>query len=134
MGDLVFLDLDPYPSSRTRATRRLAIDDRIMLPVDHAWKLVKLRTIELIYAAGDYSEVHLADSTHLLTLRSLRCWENCLPERQFVRVHRSAIVNADAIERLEEWFNSSFRIHLRNRPDPLISSRRYATQLRSRFR
>ena len=134
MGDLVFLDLDPYPARRLGEARRLAIDDRIMLPVDRAWKLVKLRAIELIYAAGDYSEVHLFDSTQLVTLRSLRCWEQCLPARQFVRVHRSAIVNADAIEQLEEWFNSSFRIHLRNRSEPLISSRRYAAQLRARFR
>ena len=134
MGDLVLLDFDPFPPGEARDGRRLAIDDRIMLPVERAWKLVKLRTIELIYAAGDYSEVHLADTSFLLTLRSLRCWERRLPEKHFVRIHRSAIVNTDAIERLEDWFNSSFRIHLRNRPDPLISSRRYAAQLRARFR
>ena len=134
MGDLVLLDLDPFPPSERSDGRRLAIDDRIMLPAERAWKLVRLRAIELIYAAGDYSEVHLADASHLVTLRSLRCWERRLPERHFVRIHRSAIVNADAIERLEDWFNSSFRIHLRNRPDPLISSRRYAAKLRARFR
>jgi two-component system, LytTR family, response regulator len=134
MGDLVLLDLDPFPPSEVGGERRLALDDRIMLPVGQAWRLVKLRAIDLIYAAGDYSEVHLADASHLVTLRSLRCWERRLPEKHFIRVHRSAIVNADAIDRLEEWFNSSFRIHLRNRPEPLISSRRYASVLRSRFR
>jgi DNA-binding LytR/AlgR family response regulator len=51
-----------------------------------------------------------------------------------VRVHRSIIVNLDSIDRVEEWFNGSFRIHLRNRRHPVISSRRYSAQLRARFR
>ena len=134
MGDVVFLDLDLPPVREPRVATHLSYDDRIMLPTSRDYRLVRIRSIELIYACGDYSEVHLADATELMVLKSLRCWERRLPQKHFVRIHRSAIVNADAIERLEDWFNSSFRIYLRNRPEPLVSSRRYSAHLRTRFR
>ena len=112
----------------------MTYDDRLMLPVDHAYRLVKLRAVERIMAAGDYSEVHLVDATRALVLRSLREWLAELPEKNFIRVHRSAIINLDCIERLEAWFNSSFRIHLKSGGQPIVTSRRYAALLRARFR
>jgi two-component system LytT family response regulator len=112
----------------------MTYDDRLMLPVDQCYRLVKLRAVERIMAAGDYSEVHLVDATRVLMARSLREWQQELPETNFVRVHRSAIVNLDCIERLETWFNSSFRIHLKNGGAPIVTSRRYAALLRARFR
>jgi len=112
----------------------LAEDDRLLLPVDQHFEVVKVETIEVIFAAGDYSEVHLSCGTHTLMLRSLVEWQKRLPEKLFVRVHRSIIINLDSIDRVEEWFNGSFRIHLRNGRHPVISSRRYSAQLRARFR
>jgi two-component system LytT family response regulator len=112
----------------------LAEDDRLLLPVDQHFEVVKVDTIEAIFAAGDYSEVHLSCGDHLLVLRSLIEWQKCLPEKLFVRVHRSVILNLDSIDRVEAWFNGSFRIHLRNGRHPVVSSRRYSARLRARFR
>lgn len=113
---------------------RLAVDDRLMLPIDRHFELVKVCCIELILSAGDYSEVHLTDGARMLILRSLREWLDRLPEKNFVRVHRSVILNVDSIDRVEEWFNCSFRIYLKSGREPVISSRRYASHLRARFR
>ncbi len=112
----------------------LAADDRLLLPIDRHFEVVKVEMIESIFAAGDYSEVHLVCGVHLLILRSLLEWQKRLPEKLFVRVHRSIILNLDCIDRVEEWFNGSFRIHLRNGRHPIVSSRRYSSQLRARFR
>jgi two-component system, LytTR family, response regulator len=112
----------------------LAVDDRLLLPVDQHFEIVKVDTIEVILAAGDYSEVHLSCGEKLLVLRSLLEWQKRLPEKLFVRVHRSIILNLDSIDRLEEWFNGSFRIHLRNGRHPVVSSRRYSADLRARLR
>ena len=113
---------------------RLAVDDRLMLPIDHHFELVRVGCIESIFSAGDYSEVHLIDGVRMFILRSLRDWLARLPEKHFVRVHRTTILNVDRIDRVEEWFNNSFRIHLKSGCEPVISSRRYAAQLRARFR
>ena len=112
----------------------LAADDRILLPFDQHFEIVKVEEIQAIFAAGDYSEVHVTCGDRLLVLRSLVEWQKRLPEKIFVRVHRSIILNLDAIDRVEEWFHGSFRIHLRNGRHPVISSRRYSAQLRARFR
>ena len=112
----------------------LDVDDRLLLPVDHHYEIVKVETIEAIFAAGDYSEIHLTCGAPVLVLRSLAEWQKRLPEKLFVRVHRSIILNLDSIDRVEEWFNGSFRIHRRNGQHPVISSRRYSAQLRARLR
>lgn len=51
-------------------------------------------------------------------------WESRLPEQSFARIHRSAIVNLEAVERVEEWFNYSFRVYLTGVEEPFIMSRR----------
>ncbi len=109
-------------------------DDHLLLPIGRHFKLVKVRAIQLILAAGDYSEVHLIDGTCALLLRSLREWQERLPEKHFIRVHRSIIVNVECIDRVEQWFNFSFRIHLKHGGEPVIGSRRCSAQLRARFR
>jgi DNA-binding LytR/AlgR family response regulator len=113
---------------------RLAVDDRLLVPINRHFELIKVTCIEAILSAGDYSEVHLIDGVRMFMLRSLREWLARLPEKHFVRVHRSTILNVDRIDRVEEWFNWSFRIHLKSGREPIISSRRYSAELRARFR
>lgn len=113
---------------------RLAYDERLLLPTDRHYRLVKVRLIAAIEADGDYSRVSLADGASFHVLRSLKEWEERLPDRHFVRIHRSAIVNLEHVERVEKWFNSSFRVHVRSRTEPLVSSRRCSAVLRAMVR
>ncbi len=62
--------------------------------------LVAVSEIRWIEGAGDYVSLHLADSTHLLSER-LKTLEKRLDPEQFVRVHRSAIVNVSAVRTLK---------------------------------
>ncbi len=84
-------------------------------------------------AAGDYSEVVTTEGKPALVLKSLREWEERLPEKHFARIHRSTIMNLEYAERIEGWFNRSYQIHLRHLAEPLLVSRRYAAQLKQRF-
>jgi len=65
-----------------------------------------------------------ADKKKGLTLKTMGEWESRLPEQSFARIHRSAIVNLEAVERVEEWFNYSFRVYLTGVEEPFIMSRR----------
>lgn len=62
---------------------------------------VRVRVSEVLWieGAGDYACLHLDDSDHLLSER-LKNLEARLDPQRFVRVHRSAIVNVDAVEKL----------------------------------
>ncbi len=45
---------------------------------------------------------------------SLKSFEERLDPDRFLRVHRSAIVNLDSIQRLEPWFHGEYAVVLRD--------------------
>ena len=60
-------------------------------------------TVRWVEAFGDYIKVITETETHLV-LSTMKAFEKVLPENQFVRVHKSYIVNIEKVVR----FNSKF--------------------------
>lgn len=114
-------------------TRVLDYEDRLFLMLGRHFKFLKVKTILVISAAGDYSEVLTTDGTKGLTLKSMKEWESRLPQTHFIRIHRSTIINMEFIDRVEEWFNYSFRIYLKGFEEPYVISRRYAAKLKEKL-
>jgi two-component system LytT family response regulator len=113
--------------------RKLNYDDRLFLLLGKHYKFLKVKTILNIMAAGDYSEVLTSDGNKSLTLKSMKEWETRLPEQHFIRIHRSTIINMEFIDRVEEWFNFSFKVYLKGIEEPYLISRRYATKLKDKL-
>ena len=82
-----------------------------------AARFVRVRAIVCIRGAGDYSEVLLPDGKQLLSPRPLKEWESRLPGQTFARVHRTAIVNLDCVERVERATDDAFSVLLRGVAD-----------------
>jgi DNA-binding LytR/AlgR family response regulator len=53
-----------------------------------------------IESAGDYSAVHFRNGRSAMGLRSLTVWEQLLSREQFIRIHRTLIVNVSQIYQL----------------------------------
>jgi two-component system, LytTR family, response regulator len=121
---------EPAPAA---VVRKLEYTDRLWLETDERAQFLKLDLIVCIRAAGDYSEVVTTAGKPALVLKSLREWEERLPEKYFARIHRSTIINLEYVERIEGWFNRSYQLHLRHLAEPLLVSRRYAAQLKQKF-
>jgi two-component system LytT family response regulator len=64
-------------------------------------------------------------------LKTLKQWQEELPDNNFVRIHRSSIVNIDHIDRIEKKSNTQQRAYLKNIQEPLEVSRRYAKNLKA---
>ena len=64
---------------------------------DRKTHLVKLSNIVYLESAGEYVRLHLADGTKLVTLFRLKNMESSLQSAQFMRVHRSYIINLDHV-------------------------------------
>ena len=96
-------------------------------------KFVKISSIKCVLAAGVYSEILTDENEKFLFLRPLIEWESRLPAKNFLRIHRSTIVNLEFIERIEKKFSQNQRIYLRETAEPLTFSRRYASQLKDKF-
>ncbi len=126
IGRLVAAAEPPRP-----AVTRLELDDHLFLTEGRAARFVRVRAIVCIRGAGDYSEVVLPDGKQLLSPRPLKDWEARLPPHSFARVHRTAIVNLEHVERVERAGDDAFRVFLRGLSEPVPLSRRHAARLRS---
>jgi two-component system, LytTR family, response regulator len=120
----------PSASSREAVTYQ----DRLLLRLDQERAFVRVRDIVAIEADGDGSTLLLAPQLKRKpSTKSLREWEQRLPDRHFVRIHRSTIVNLEYVERLEQWSHASQHVYLRGLAEPLTMSRRFGARLRDRF-
>jgi len=110
--------------------RKLNYDDRLFLLINDGMNFLRIKSILSIQAAGDYTEIVTKDATKGLTLKSMKEWEHRLPEQYFCRIHRSTIINLEYIDRLEEWFNYSYKVYLKGIEKPFVMSRRYVAKLK----
>src|SRR5687768_17704588 len=111
----------------------LDYDEFLFLRIDGRMRFLKLRSVTAIVAQSDYTTLTLAGGGHVRVRKPIGEWEARLPAHQFVRIHRSAIVNIDYVERIDDWFHAAHLVHVRGSPEPLHMSRRYAAALRDRF-
>lgn len=113
--------------------RKLEYEDRLFIEMGERSKFLKISAIKCICADGDYTHIFTDDGKKHLVTKPLKEWEDRLPEKYFVRIHRSTIVNLEFIEKVETWFSRSYQIYLHEMKEPLTVSRRYAAQLKVRF-
>lgn len=81
---------------------------------------VAVNSIEWIDAAGDYMCIHAGDETHILR-RTMKELEQELNPKLFQRIHRSAIVNIQQVEKLCSRQNGEYHIVLSNGKELKVS-------------
>jgi len=89
---------------------------------------VKLDEIDWIGSADNYAELHVGAKSHLLR-ETLGALEARLTPGQFVRISRSAIVNAQRIKELHRLFYGGYELILKDGTQ-LTVSRRYRDKLK----
>lgn len=126
-------DIEDSPANND-PTKRLEYDDRLFITADGVSKFIKISSIQCITAEKDYSYIYLTNGKKLLILKPMVEWEERLTPKYFVRIHRSTIVNLEYVEKVEKWFNASYRVYIQNINEPFQMSRRYASKLKERFK
>lgn len=114
-------------------TKKLSYQDRLFINIDSHMQFLKVSSIVSVSATGDYTQVLLSDWHSGLTLKSMKEWEQRLPESYFCRIHRSTIINMEFIDRLEEWFNYSYQVYMKGLEQPYLLSRRYVAKLKAKM-
>jgi two-component system LytT family response regulator len=122
-GDLGKLSLALLEEIRSRSRR----PDRIAVRAAGKVLFVRVEEIDWIEAEGKYVRLHCGRESHLLR-EAISNIEARLDPKKFARIHRSAIVNVDRIERLESWFNNEYRVVMKT-GDQLTLSRSYRRAL-----
>jgi two-component system LytT family response regulator len=78
--------------------------DRLPVTENGRILFVKTREIQWIESAGNYARLHVASRSHQVrqTLSNLHCKLN---PKEFVRIHRSTIVNLQYVKEVHPWFH-----------------------------
>jgi len=91
---------------------------------------IKISSITHICPVGNYSRITTLEGKCSLVLKTLKQWSEELPANHFIRIHRSCIINIDHIDRIEKKPNTPHMVYLKNLPQPLEISRRFAGKLK----
>ena len=107
---------------------------RIQVRVGDHIQFLNLSDIYFFRAKDKYVEVHTFEKPFLID-QSLILLETQLPEEDFVRIHRSAIVNLNHIDEMIKWFNGTYRVRMRDKnKTELPVSRNYKKNISFGFR
>jgi len=86
---------------------------RIIVKKNSEYHFIPVNQIRYIEANGDYVLIY-ADSNRYLKDQTMKYWETHLPDDNFVRIHRSFIVNIEAIAKIELYEKEIYKVHLKN--------------------
>ena len=114
-------------------TSRLTLEDKILLHVGEEHLIVPLKDILFIEVRGNYTIVNLVDKKKAIQKKSLKSWEEILPEKSFIRAHHKTIINFSFVAKIEPLFNGSLIIKMKNYPDDIICSKRYSQKIKKIF-
>jgi two-component system LytT family response regulator len=115
-----------------RVTKGYEYSDSIFVQLNnHSSRFMKISSISSIEPVGNYSRIVTIEGKHCLVLKTLKQWQEELPENKFVRIHRSNIVNKEYIDHIEKDFKTHQKAYIRNISEPIEVSRRYARKLKA---
>ncbi|MDG1331046.1 MAG: response regulator [Crocinitomicaceae bacterium] len=86
---------------------------RIVIKDKNAIKIIPIQDVTYLEAYDDYVKVHIEVKTYLKK-KTLTYYEKTLDRRQFVRIHRSYILNLNELTGIEPFEKNSYRAVLKN--------------------
>ncbi len=76
-------------------------------------KIIPTNDVLFIEAYDDYVKIHTSDGYHLKK-KTMSHYQKALPQQQFMRIHRSYIINIDVLSKIESFEKNSYRATLSN--------------------
>jgi two-component system LytT family response regulator len=105
-------------------------DDYIFFNEKGRSRFVLVDSIICIRAAKEYTEVITDAGIKGLLHRPMIDWERRLPGKNFVRIHRSTIINLHHINEVKPSASNLFSVFMKGLNEPLNMSRRYAAKVK----
>ena len=98
-------------SSLERLASVQTYPDRLAIPQNGRVRFVATKDIDWIEAEGNYIRLHAGKREHAFR-ETLAGLEERLNPSEFLRIHRSAIVNIQRIKEIQAWFHGHHRVLL----------------------
>lgn len=114
------------------SNKKLSYNEIIFIPNKDKIIDIKLSSIKLIKANDYYSNIILENENKnktIISKYSLKKWEQVLPNKHFLRIHRSTIVNKDFISSIERMSSDIYNVKISGYEELLSISRRRAKSI-----
>ena len=138
--------LKPYSESRIKNLLKSLINiknEKTILIKNNNLKKITVNIGERLYVISlndiDYIEASeketliFSNQKKYVSKIKISKWEEMLKENNFYRCHRSFIVNLDKITEIEQWFNSSWILKIKNYTTAIPVSRNNIKELKELF-
>jgi two-component system LytT family response regulator len=93
--------------------KKIEFLERIVIKEGSKISIIPVETIKWIEAQDDYVLIN-CNLGRFLKQKTMKYFENHLNENNFIRIHRSYIINVDFIQHLEQTGKESYRLILKN--------------------
>ncbi|MBN1550287.1 response regulator transcription factor [bacterium] len=110
--------------------KKMTPDDFVYVVIDGALTYLKISNLRSVRAQGNYTNIIYDDGKKELVAKTLTEWEEILPDKLFVRIHRSAIINCAYIDKIEKCDNRTQLVYMKCIEKPFQMSRRHASKLK----
>lgn len=121
-------------SQLTQVDKKLSMDDRVFVENSGKLQFLKVSDVKYITSLGNYCKIACRGGITEIARKTLKEWEEILPEGSFIRIHRSVIVNLNYVEKFSKWSSGTYKVYIKDTEDSFVLSQRYATLLRSKLK
>ncbi len=126
-----WLKISEYENTKEIST--LAYNQQVSIKIGNDIQVISLSNLIYIIAEGDYTRLYMNTGEKPLVLKLISKWEELLPQDQFIRIHRSTIININFIERLEQPQQKKYLVYMKNISHPLNVSRNLTKDIKKRL-
>lgn len=88
-----------------------AQSNRIVVKDNGKIKIIPVTQVQYLEAADDYVKIYIAEGC-FLKKQTMQYFEDSLPATEFIRIHRSCIINAQLINRIDPHEKDSHQVLL----------------------
>lgn len=110
--------------------RKLSYKDKILVQSGKNPVFINISSIVYITAKREYSIIITDDERKFLIRKLLKDWEQELPSSDFLRIHRSHIVNLNFIKTIFKSDHRNYQLNLKSSNSIISISQRYAVRIK----
>ncbi len=118
---------------RETIPKKYTIDDSILLSIGNRANFIKLKNIYYLEADSCYSKIVLSKKDIRISTHTLKRWEEMLPQQDFIRIHRSYLLNLNHVKEIKKRNNGTYLVYFKGLEDSIEISRRYGVTLKNRL-
>lgn len=94
------------------ATGRASTSNRIVVKDKGNIRIIPLAQVQYLEAADDYVKIHTEEKA-FMKKKTMQFFEDSMPPKEFIRIHRSYIVNAAFINRIDIYEKDTYSVVLK---------------------